>query len=356
MGSYPDAHAERIVGHCLSVEAGDQVVVQAPPCAEELVVAVAEHVGRRGGNLVWKAESSRVFRAHLRALPPDQAGLSEHLLALMEAADACVYVRGSPNLAATEDVPEETLGTFMAEQQPVHEASTGDRWVVTQYPATGNAQRADMSSAAYRRFVHEAVTVDWNRQRQRQRQLVDRLDEGDRVRIVVGDETDLALEIAGNTAVGDWGRRNLPGGEVFTAPVPDGVEGRVRFDYPTRYRGREVSGVTLTFEDGLVTGYSARRNEAVLGSLLDQEGARRVGELGFGTNEAIDRVTFGDLFDEKMDGTVHIGLGSSYPETVGEGNEGNESTEHVDLVADLGEQARVEVDGTVVYRDGTFAL
>lgn len=356
MGSYVDAHASTLVNHCLDIETGTNVVVQAPPCAEDLVKGLARRVGERGANLVWKSESSRVFREYLCGLSQNQVSQTDHLLALMEAADACIYVKGSPNLATTSDVPSETFDAFMKAQQQVHEASKAGQWVVTQYPATGNAQRAGMSESAYRQFVSRAVSVDWEAQRRRQSEIVAFLDSAEQLRIV-GDETDLTMSIAGNTALGDCGKQNLPGGEVFTAPCKHSVDGQIHFDVPFRHNGQEVSDVTLHFKDGRVIDYSATKNEPVLASVLNADrGAQYVGEIGFGTNETIDQVTYNDLFDEKMGRTIHLALGSAYPETVGSANEMNESSEHVDLIADASDGLQVEVDGDVIYCGGEFDL
>ena len=52
--------------------------------------------------------------------------------------------------------------------------------------------------------------------------------------------------------------------------------------------------------------------------MLDLDpGARRLGELGIGLNDGIDRFTGSILYDEKIGGTVHLALGQSYPETGG---------------------------------------
>ena len=77
----------------------------------------------------------------------------------------------------------------------------------------------------------------------------------------------------------------MPDGEFFTGPVEDSVEGEVTFHLPAVIGGREVSGVRLRFEAGKVVDASAERGEEFLIKLLDtDEGARRLGELGIGTN------------------------------------------------------------------------
>ena len=81
----------------------------------------------------------------------------------------------------------------------------------------------------------------------------------------------------------------------------------------------------LRFEAGKVVDASAERGEEFLIELLDtDDGARRLGELGIGTNYAIDRGTREVLLDEKIGGTVHMAVGRSYPESGGV----NESAVH----------------------------
>ena len=82
------------------------------------------------------------------------------------------------------------------------------------------------------------------------------------------------------------------------------------------------------------------------------EGARRLGELGIGTNYGIDRGTRDVLLDEKIGGTVHLALGASYPESGGT----NESAVHTDMVCDLRQGGRLEVDGELLQQDGKFAI
>jgi aminopeptidase len=73
-------------------------------------------------------------------------------------------------------------------------------------------------------------------------------------------------------------------------------------------------------------------------------------------NRAIDQFSYNMLFDEKMGDTVHMAVGSAYPETVGDENETNESAEHVDMIVDMSDESTIEVDGEVVQRNGTFVF
>jgi aminopeptidase len=350
-------HAEIIANHSTGMEAGDNVVVDVPPAAEDLGVALHEVVGDIGADPVLMSSNSRASRAFLRAADPDEFETPDHTLALYENADVLVRVRAETNATETSDVDPETMAARQRANQPVQEAALSKRWCLTQFPSPGNAQLAEMSMEAYENFVWDAVNKDWDAQREHQQQMVDILDPAEEVRIVSGEDTDVTMSVAGNNTINDYGEKNLPGGEVFTAPVPDSVEGEVHFDLPLYHQGREVTGVHLVFEGGEVVEHSAGKNEEVLTEVLETDpGARRLGELGIGMNRDIDRFTYNMLFDEKMGDTVHMAVGRAYGDTVGEGNEANESAAHVDMIVDMSEDSRIEVDGEVVQRDGTFVF
>ena len=350
-------HAEVIVDHSTDVQPGDDVVIQAGSGTEPLVTALHEKLGERSANPVVVSRPGRARRAFSLAVDPETMEPPEHTRALMEAADVVIAVRGSANQHESSDVPPERQVALQKLRKPIQEAVLDTRWVGTQYPHPGTAQKAEMSTPAYEEFVYDAVTMDWAAQSAFQQQLVEILDPAEEVRIVSGEETDVRMSVDGTVAVNDDSRNNLPGGEVFTAPVPDSVEGTVLFDEPVITRGREVTGAQLTFTDGEVTDFAAEQNEDALAATLKADaGASRLGELGIGMNREIDRFTYNMLFDEKMGDTVHMAVGSAYPETVGEENEINESAEHVDMIVDMSEDSVIEVDDEVVQRDGTFVF
>ena len=98
---------------------------------------------------------------------------------------------------------------------------------------------------------------------------------------------------------------------------------------------------------------SAEQGEDFLIEMLDtDEGARRLGELGIGTNYGIATGTKEILLDEKIGGTVHMAIGMGYPETGGT----NDSAVHWDMVCDLRQGGAITVDGTELQRDGKFLV
>jgi aminopeptidase len=235
-------------------------------------------------------------------------------------------------------------------------------WVSTVHPTRSLAQQAGMAYEEYRAFVYDAVLRDWEALADRMADLKTSLDAGSEVRLVKEREdqptTDLRLSIEDRTAVNSaasvaYDSHNLPSGEVFTAPFD--TEGEVFFDVPMTINSRRVRDVHLVFEDGEVVEFEAEQGEAEIESVLaTDDGARRLGELGVGMNRGIDRVTDNILFDEKMGDTVHLALGRAYDANLPDGETGTESAVHVDLLTDVAEAARIEVDGEVLQRNGVF--
>ncbi|MBJ7521000.1 MAG: aminopeptidase, partial [Solirubrobacteraceae bacterium] len=159
------------------------------------------------------------------------------------------------------------------------------------------------------------------------------------------------MKVKGRTWVNSDGKRNMPSGEVFTGPLESSANGVITFDIPSSPAGVHVSGVRLVFRDGeVVESYAEEGEDYLRHALAVDDGARRLGELGIGTNFGIDRPTGTILFDEKIGGTVHLALGRSYPETGGK----NRSSLHWDLICDLRNGGRLFADGDLVQQHGRF--
>ena len=144
----------------------------------------------------------------------------------------------------------------------------------------------------------------------------------------------------------------MPDGEVFTGPIEDSVNGKIRFTYPGIYSGREVEDIALKFKDGKVERATAIKGEDLLHEILKIKGADRIGEAAIGTNYGITKFTKHMLFDEKMGGTIHVALGAAYPESGGL----NESAIHWDMLKDMKKDGEIYADGELFYKNGKFLI
>jgi aminopeptidase len=270
-------------------------------------------------------------------------------------ADALIAIDAPENTRELTAVATERLARLQAAIRPYADRIYTNELpsVGCNYPTNALAQDAGMSLREYEDFLFGACLLDWDAERQRMSRYSDRFDAADEVRIV-GEETDLTLSLAGRSAKVDAGGANMPGGEFYYSPVEDSAEGTISFiEFPAPDSGREVTGIRLRFEGGEVVDASAESQEDLLLEVLDRDdGARRLGELGIGCNPGITRFMKNTLFDEKIDGTVHVALGNGFPELGGT----NHSEIHWDIVKDLRPGGQIQLDGEVVQEDGAWLI
>jgi aminopeptidase len=353
-----DGFAALICDWCLEAQPGQSVLVQSSTLADPVVTAVGAALMERGAwplPLLTPADWSEQVVEHGRDVHFDQVNPMHR--ALFPSVDTFLYIGAPANTRSLSEADPELLSRLGRGAAELRELRADKRWALTIWPTQALAQEAGMSFSAYERFVTAALFLDrpdplaaWRELRESQQGLVDRLTGAHQVRIT-SERTDLTLEVSGRTWINSDGRRNMPSGEVFTSPLETSANGHVYFDVPSNLGGSNVSGIALTFVDGVVTEAGAEQGDARLqAQLATDDGARRLGEIGIGTNFGIDRATGSTLLDEKIGGTVHLALGRSYAECGGV----NESAIHWDIICDLRRGGEITVDGEVISRAGRF--
>lgn len=348
------------------VAPGDLCTIEGESTGEQLIQAIYEEVLRAGGHPTVLMSPERASSAFLALASQSQLEhVSPFTRQLTEQADVRIRVLASANPRELSQVDPQRQVTRQRANAPLMErvmerSAAGElRWVICQYPTNGFASEAEMSLSAYEDFLFGACLCEgedpvsaWRERSDDLARLADWMQGREEVHIQAPG-TDLRLSIAGRRFIAADGKRNMPDGEFFTGPVEDSAEGSITFHLPTTFSGREVAGVSLRFREGVVIDADAQRGEDLLHQMLDSDpGARRLGELGIGTNYSITRGTRSILFDEKIGGTVHLALGRSYPETGGL----NESALHWDQICDLRRGGTITVDGIELQRDGVFQV
>jgi len=358
--------ARILVDYSVNVQPGEFVQIRGAPEGAPLLLAVYQRVLERGG-FPWMRlgldDSAEIFfkyasDAQLDFVPDVDRQMIEEM-------KANISVWTETNTKALTNVDPAKQARAQAARRPLSErfleraAKKDLKWTGTAYPTLAFAQDAEMSLREFEDFVYRAALVHepdpiaaWKAFSKTQQRLIDWLKDKRQVRIVSPD-TDLTLSIGGRLWVNCDGHENFPDGEIFTGPVEDSVNGHVRFSYPACEGGREVEDVRLWFENGKVVKATAAKNEEFLLTMIDtDQGARFLGEFAFGTNQGVQRFTKNILFDEKIGGTVHMALGSGYPETGSQ----NRSAIHWDMICDLRKGGEVWVDGVLFAKDGRFLI
>jgi aminopeptidase len=359
-----EALARILVQYSCDVKEGDVCLIQGETAAEPLLLAVYEEVLKRGAYPVVDLSMVGQAPAYFKYASDAQLEwIAPPALWAADEADVRFRLMADTNTRALSGVDPERQTRRQSAVRPLMQtmmsrSAAGQlRWSLTLFPTEAYAAEADMSLADYEDFFYRACLCDrpdpveaWRRQSDETRRLAEWITGREEVHLE-GPGTNLTLNVSGRKFVAADGRHNMPDGEFFTGPVEDSVNGEVTFSYPAVYGGREVAGVKLRFKDGKVVDASAERNEEFLLKMLDtDEGARRLGELGIGTNYGIDRFTKEILLDEKIGGTIHLALGSGFGKAGGR----NVSNLHWDIVTDLGPDGEIQADGETVWRGGRF--
>jgi len=361
-----EAVARILVDYSVNIQSGEFVRVRGGYEGAPLLRAVYKRVLERGGHPWLQIGLDGVEEIFYKYASDEQLTYVSNIdRQLVEELNASITVWTEVNTKALTSIDPAKQARAGAARRPIFErfleraAKKELKWTGTAYPTHAFAQDAEMSLTEFEDFLYRAALVAepdpigaWQAISRQQQLLVDWLDGRHEIRLI-GPDTDLTLSVAGRTWENCDGHENFPDGEIFTGPVEDSANGHVRFTYPACEGGREVEDVRLWFENGVAVKWSAAKNEAFLTRMLNtDEGARRVGEFAIGTNFNIQQFVKNTLFDEKIGGTVHLALGTGYPES----GSTNHSAIHWDMVCDLRQGGEITVDGELFAKDGKFLL
>ena len=347
-----EALADILVQHSTEVGPGDLVLIDGTANARPLLMACYRRVLAAGGNPRLNVGFEEAQEVLLSEGSDEQLEFLDPVAKFQaDSIQAAIRIRAAENTRALAGVDPSRLAKTMIARRPVMDQIIENvRWVLCDYPTQALAQEAEMSLSEYADFLYGATNIDWSVMTAQLASLKKRLQGGSEIRIV-GPDTDITLRTAGRIWEPADGKKNMPDGEIFTAPIEDGVNGRIRYEFPAIYQGRQVDGISLTFKDGLIVEATAERGGDFLNAILDTDpGARRLGEIGIGTNDGIKRHTKNILFDEKMGGTVHLAVGRSYEFTGGK----NQSAVHWDMVKDLRTDGALYLDDSLLQENGVF--
>lgn len=349
-----DALSKVLVKHSTALKAGEKVLIDAFDIPDEFVISLIRTV--RGAKAIpfVQVHHARISREIAIEAAEAQLEISSAIeLARMKKMDAYIAIRGSHNITEMADVPDTRMQLIMSKMRPVTDWRINKtRWVVLRWPTPAMAQQAQMSTEAFEDFYFKVCTLDYGRMRPGMNALKALMDKTDLVHIK-GPGTDLRFSIKDIGAVTCGGGRNIPDGEVFTAPVRESVEGQITFNTPTIYQGIAFENIRLVFEKGQVVEATGSDTKALNRILDSDEGARYIGEFAIGFNPYIRHPMRDILFDEKIAGSFHFTPGQAYAV----GGNGNKSSIHWDMVniqrPDYG-GGEIWFDGKLVRKNGLF--
>lgn len=345
--------AKILVQQCVNTQAGEHIWIRTTsPAALDLSREVYKQIVLAGAFPIYDIADDQVSRFFYKHATPEQLNHKPDIMEFIaNLADKTITIVGEQNKRELSGTDPKKLLERSRMMKPVKDIIMAKPWTLTYVPTHGMAQDANMGLDEFEEFYFGATNRDWSVVENRMKTLADQLKHAD-ILHVQGEKTDLKMSVKGRHWISDDWKANMPGGEVFTSPIADSVEGHVYFNYPLLRDGKLMRDISLTFERGRVVKATATENEEYLNHILDtDEDARRLGEVAIGGNPGITRYMLNMLFDEKMEGTMHMALGQGFAECGGE----TSSALHMDIVKNMRVPgSRIELDGKAFLVDGKF--
>ncbi len=349
--------AKTIVDYSVFVKKGERVIISSSTTAQELVKEIYKlvllkgaypsiHLGIPGLSYFYYKNANKEQLKKFPKIYFDEIKQTQKYIGIGADVNTREFTNVDPKKLLIRNKVTNKISDYVVNSKPKMHRVTLD------FPTNALAQDAEMSLSEYEDFLYEACSIDYPKLAKRWAKTRDTLNKG-KVMHFIGPGTDLKMEIYPKSFVLDDGKENMPGGEVFGAPVKNSVNGYITFDFPAVRNGVEVTGIYAEFKNGKCIKATATKNEKFLNKMLDTDaGSRYLGEIGLGMNPKITKFTKNLLFDEKIGGTVHFAFGMAYKEC----GAPNKSALHWDIVKNMKKNAKILLDGKIVMKNGKWLI
>jgi aminopeptidase len=379
------------------INKGDTVFLVGHECTKDLFLAIAKKVYDAGGNIISNyqpdnTQQTSLARYLLQNGSDEQIGFfaEPYWRGIVDATDHILFIISEPDIHYLEGLPASKISRMNSARAPYmkmrekKEQEGKLSWSLCLYGTQSMADEAGLSLDDYWEQIIEACylreddpVTKWRQVQQEIEQIKHKLDVLQIESLhITGDDVDLHIKIGANRKWLSGGGKNIPSFEIFTSPDWRGTEGRIHFNQPLYYSGKRISGVSLSFQNGIVVTSSATENEEALKEMISQENADKVGEFSL-TDRRHSRITkfmATTLFDENMGGAfgnTHIALGNAYKDTF-TGDMGSVRDEqwiemgynscpkvHTDIISTTNRTVIATLPNgseQLIYQDGQFTL
>ena len=350
--------AHQLVDYSIRLQKGEVLYLEIKgKDALELGKQIIRLTTEKGATPFWFYSDESLMRQWIKTAGDDQFRKQAELhLELMKRADAYIGLRGPDNPFDLADIDRKQIdknNTLFYKPVHLEERVQRKKWVVLRFPNNAMAQLAETSQEAFEDFYYDVCCADYARMSKAMDGLIGLMKATDKVQIKAPG-TNLTFSIKGIPIVKCDGRRNIPDGEVYTAPVRESINGTITYNTPSLYQGTVYNKISFTFESGRIIKATCDGLPEKLNGVLDtDEGARHIGEFAIGLNPFILHPMKDTLFDEKIAGSFHLTPGQCYELAPN----GNDSAIHWDLVQiqrpDYG-GGEIRFDGKLIRKDGVF--
>lgn len=346
--------ADNLLSYSLDVQPKEHIMIMVVDEGEPLAIELVKRLYEKGAYPHLRFVRPKVQREWLKGLTEEQIVQTvQWEQDMWFGMDGYIGIHGETNDSEMKDVPKEKHRLYAeAHQSIIQHVDNRIKAIRINYPTSALAQKANMTTEAFEDFYFNVCSLDYRKMAEACLPLYDLMDKTDKVRIV-GLGTDLTFSIKGIGTSKATGKRNMPDGEVYTAPVRDSIHGTISYNTPSSFKGTTFDQVRFTFRDGKIVEASANHTNKLNEILDTDEGARYIGEFAIAFNPCILHPMGDTLFDEKIAGSFHLTPGRAYEES----DNGNYSTIHWDLISIQRPEyggGEIWFDDVLIRKDGRF--
>ncbi len=360
MKSFLPRIAEKIVKDCLKIKENDSVLIVSGLHNIDFAEEIAINCYKIGATPLISATSDNYSKRVYSEIPEKHLEkVHKHLLGLFNELDVRIAIEPFEDPFLLKEVRESKIGAKRKASEPIWNkiVERGIKWLYLGYPTRRMAEAYGMPYEDLKKMYVKMLDINYSWLEKTCEKVKNYLIGKKKVRITHSNGTNLVFSIENrrinvddgsiseeNLREGDTGL-NLPSGEVFVAPLEDSAEGKIIFNCPNYYQGKEIKNLELTFENGRIIKVSAEKGKEVFEqALANAHGDKEfIAEWGIGLNPFAKPIGY-TLTDEKIIKSIHIAIG----ENRGYGGK-NKSTIHWDLVL---LNPTVYVDDELFMKDG----
>ena len=361
--------AQKLVTQCAGIQEGDLVRISGGIRDFELLEDLAVHVRKLGAFPLITLSSDRMTRRMYDDVPEVyDVQTPDFEVKLASTVNARIHVDFSESEAVLSGISAERIVAVNHANAPawdlmlkrkVRQVYLGNDL----YPTAERAKLFGVSQDDLARVFWDGVNVDYTQLQKTGEVLKAALSGAVEVHITHPDGTDLKAQIKaqrifvsdgvvspddmlqGNAGCLVW----LPAGEVYLAPIPETVEGRVVMDRQL-FQGEEIRGLELEFKAGKLVSMKAKSGLKTLQEIYAAQGPGKdvFSVIDIGINPNVHIIPGSSMVAWMAAGTVTVGIGDN-TWAGGANNSPFEFYNHL-----IG--ATLKADGKVIVAGGKLAL
>ena len=350
---------KQLTHHSLKLRKYENVLVEAVNVPEEVLLLLFREIRKSGAYVFSNIKYDKLMREIALTSTSDYFDTLKFIeIYQLKKMDAFIGIRSSINSNEFFDVPRNQIRILSNHYyNPVHLKYRNKylRSVFLRIPNESVAQRAGISSQLLLNQFYNSCLINYPLLNKHLGPFVKLLKKTDKIRILGPGKTDLQFSIKNMPVLKCTGRRNMPDGELQTAPVKFSVNGIVEFNIPSTYLGTTFHFINLLIKDGKIIEFETLNNNKFNSIINIDKGSKYFGEFAFGLNSNVKYPLNDILFDEKMQGTIHLALGNAYEFC----DNGNRSAIHWDLIIDQNREnggGKIYADDKLIRKDGKFVV